>query len=175
MPSRRAAPPTLCERHAHHLRRGLGDDRVAAGADVGHVGFDRDDATACRAARARRTSSASCCGTPAATPMPISQSPVAHRCPASDCASSQPKRSAPRRRHSTSWRCENGRSRLLRIDLGIVEDAELDRVDAELLRHLVHRDLERHHARRLARRAHRIAFGQVEHGEASRGHAVCAA
>ena len=32
--------------HAHHLGRGLGDDRVAARADVGHVGFDRDPARA---------------------------------------------------------------------------------------------------------------------------------
>ena len=38
---------------------------------------------------------------------------------------------------------------------------------SELLRHLVHRDLERHHARRFARRAHRIAFGQVEHRRAA--------
>ena len=36
----------LLERHAHHLGRGLRDDRVAAGADVGHVGLDRDDAVA---------------------------------------------------------------------------------------------------------------------------------
>ena len=42
----------------------------------------------------------------------------------------------------------------------------------ELLGHLVHRDLERHHARRFAGRAHRVAFGQVEHGEPHRGQAV---
>jgi len=34
----------LLERHAHHLGRGLADDGVAAGADVGHVGLDRDHA-----------------------------------------------------------------------------------------------------------------------------------
>ena len=43
---------------------------------------------------------------------------------------------------------------------------------AELLGHLVHGDLQRHHARRLARRAHGVAFGQVEHGEPRRRHAV---
>ena len=76
------------------------------------------------------------------------------------------------RRHSTSWRCEKGRLGILGIDLGVVEDAELDRVEPELLRHLVHGDLQRHHARRLARRAHGVAFGQVEHGEPRRRHAV---
>jgi hypothetical protein len=45
-------------------------------------------------------------------------------------------------------------------------------IDAELLGHLVHGDLQRHHARRLARRAHRVAFRQVEHREPRRGHAV---
>ena len=38
-----------------HEYRSLGDDGVAAGADVGHVGFDRDDALAVEFdARARR-------------------------------------------------------------------------------------------------------------------------
>ncbi len=60
------------------------------------------------------------------------------------------------------------------IDLGVVEDAELDRVESELFRHLVDGDLQRHHARRLARRAHRIAFGQVERRESRRSQAVCA-
>src|SRR3546814_4789160 len=43
---------------------------------------------------------------------------------------------------------------LLRIDLRIVEDTEGDRIDAELLGHLVDRDLQGHHAGRLAGRAH---------------------
>lgn len=34
----------LVDRHSHHLGGGLGDDRVAARPDVGHVGFDRYDA-----------------------------------------------------------------------------------------------------------------------------------
>jgi hypothetical protein len=61
---------------------------------------------------------------------------------------------------------------LFRIDLGVVEDAELDRIHAELLGHLVHGDLQRHQARRLARRAHGVAFGQVEHRQPHRGHPV---
>ena len=62
--------------------------------------------------------------------------------------------------------------RMFGIDLGIVEDAKLDRIEPELLRHLVDRDFQRHHARRLARRAHGVAFGQIEHREPHRGHAV---
>ena len=61
---------------------------------------------------------------------------------------------------------------MLGIDLGVVGDAELDRIDAELLRHLVHGDFERHHAGGLAGRAHGVAFRQVELGEAERGQAV---
>ena len=107
----------------------------------------------------------------AATPMPTSQRP-SRTWPGCGLRLLQPKRSAPVRRHSTSWRCENGRSGFSGIDLGVVEDAELDRIEAELLGHLVHGDLQRHHARRLARRAHRIAFRQVEHRKPRRGHAV---
>lgn len=55
--------------------------------------------------------------------------------------------------------------RLFRIDLCVVKNAELDRIEAELLGHFVHRDLERHHAGRLARGSHRIAFRQVEMGQ----------
>ena len=33
---------------------------------------------------------------------------------------------------------------MFRIDLGVVEDAELDRIEPELFGHLVHGDLERH-------------------------------
>ena len=86
----------------------------------------------------------------------------------------QPKRSAPSCADIAIeiGAARTGRSRLLGIDLRVVEDAELDRIDAELLRHLVHGDLERHHAGRLAGRAHGVAFGQVEHREPHRRHAV---
>jgi hypothetical protein len=100
-------------------------------------------------------------------PMPTSQRP-SRTWPGFDLRADQPKRSAPVRRHSASRRCEKGRSGLLGIDLGVVADAELDRIEAKLLRHLVHGDLERHHARRLARRAHGVAFRQVELGQSLR-------
>jgi hypothetical protein len=48
-----------------------------------------------------------------------------------------------------------------------LSDAELDRVHAQLLRHLVHGDFQRHQAGRLARGAHGVAFGQVEHASRS--------
>ena len=36
----------LRQRHAHHFRRGLGEDGIGAGADVGHVSFDGQMAVA---------------------------------------------------------------------------------------------------------------------------------
>ena len=63
---------------------------------------------------------------------------------------------------------------LLRIDLGVVQDAELDRIEAELLRHLIHGDLKRHHAGRLTRCTHRVAFRKVERSEPHGHQAVCA-
>src|SRR5215203_1236517 len=57
-------------------------------------------------------------------------------------------------------------------NLRIVEDSEVDRIERELLGHLVHGDLERHEARRLARRTHRIAFRQVEYRKPHRRHAI---
>ena len=155
----------LVERQAHHFRRGLGDDRVRAGADVGHVRLDRDDRRACRAAPARRTWSARLLRKPIASPWPTSQRPRGSA-PGVGLRLSQPKRSAPRRAHSTSWRTENGRSGSPGRP-GFVEDAELERIEPELLRHLVHGDLERHHARRLARRAHGVALGEVERRKCS--------
>ena len=104
----------------------------------------------------------------------------------------QPKRPAPVRRHSMSWRWENGRLAAgalgfllgLRICEGVcgisgttwvsLMNAELDRIEPELLRHLVDGDLQRHHARRLAGRAHRIAFRQIEHRKPRRRQTVCA-
>jgi hypothetical protein len=52
----------LVERHAHHLGRGLRDDRVAAGADVGHVGLDGDDALGGVQPHARPDFITGCCG-----------------------------------------------------------------------------------------------------------------
>ncbi len=61
---------------------------------------------------------------------------------------------------------------LFGIDLGVIEDAEFDRIDAELLGHFVHRDFKRHQAGRLSRRAHGVALGQIEHRQAHCGHPV---
>src|SRR5262249_53441690 len=51
---------------------------------------------------------------------------------------------------------------IARVGLSVVEDAEVDRVDAELLGHLVHRHLKRHKSGRLAWRPHVVALGKVE-------------
>lgn len=55
--------------------------------------------------------------------------------------------------------------RIAGYDLGLVEDAERDRVEAQLLGHFVHRHFQRHVARCFSRRAHCIAFGHVERGD----------
>src|SRR5207244_2834124 len=65
-----------------------------------------------------------------------------------------------------------GAAGIFRINLRVVEDAELNRVEREVLGHLVHGNLERHQAGRFARRSHGIAFRKVEHGEAHGGHTV---
>ena len=85
----------LVERHAHHLGRGLRDDGVAAGADVGHVGLDRHDAVARRAARARADFISRLLRKAAATPMPTSQRPSRTCAGLRRCAGSS--RSARRR------------------------------------------------------------------------------
>ena len=161
----------LVERHAHHLGGGLRDDRVAAGADVGHVGLDRHDAVDCRAARAPPTSSSRLLRNAAAMPMPTSQRP-SRVWPGCGLRLLQPKRSAPTRRHSMSWRCENGRSGFSGSTWVSLRMRNSIGIEAELLGHFVHRDFQRHHARRLARRAHGVALGQIEHGEPHGGHAV---
>jgi hypothetical protein len=159
----------LVERHAHHLGRGLGDDRVAAGADVGHVGFDRHDAAAVEPDPRRRLHDlvAAEGRGHAHADQPAA---VAHLGRAAGRRWLQPKRSAPVRRQLDQRErrpCEKcPRSGPLRggltsgIDLGVVEDAELDRIECQLLGHLVHGDLQRHHAGRLARRAHGVASGR---------------
>lgn len=62
--------------------------------------------------------------------------------------------------------------RLFRVHLGVVDDAQLHRVHAHAFGQFVHGHLQRHHPRRLAGRAHGIAFGQVQHRQPHRGHAV---
>ena len=162
----------LVERDAEHFGGGLRDDRVAAGADVGHVGGDRHHALAVDPdARAR-----------------LHVHVVAER--RRHAKADQPVAVADLRRLrvapvpaelrraflETADEVAVGELslRLLGVDQRIVDDAETNRVHAQLLRHLVHRDLERHHARRFAGRAHRIGFGQVEHREMGLGQPVVA-
>ncbi len=99
-----------------------------------------------------------------ATPVPTSQRP-SRRAPGAGSRPSQPKRSAPSRRH-----CEQAaraeRQPALGVGLGLVAHAQLDRVEAGRERELVHRGLERVHARRLARRAHPRRRRDVERDEA---------
>ncbi|MGY4290888.1 hypothetical protein ACVWXO_010154 [Bradyrhizobium sp. LM2.7] len=60
------------------------------------------------------------------------------------------------------------------IDLGVVARSEFDRIEIQSLRHLVHGDLERHHARRLSGSPHGVALGQIEPGQTQRRHSVLA-
>lgn len=54
------------------------------------------------------------------------------------------------------------------IDLGIVQNAELDGIEPELLRHLIDCDFQRHHAGRFTGRAHGICFREIEHRKTRR-------
>jgi hypothetical protein len=62
--------------------------------------------------------------------------------------------------------------RLRWIELGDVEHAKQDGVNPQLFRHFVHGDFKRHHAGRLAGRAHCVALREVQHGQTQVGHAV---
>ena len=160
------------ERHAHHLGRGLGDDRVGAGADVGHVGLDRDEAAGIEPDPRRRFHDQIVAerggDAHADQPAPVAR-PARLRAALAPAEALRADAQALDEAALREWPCG-----LLGIDLGVVADAELDRVQTELLRHLVHGDLERHHARRLAGRTHRIALGQIERGQARRRHPVLA-
>jgi hypothetical protein len=102
---------------------------------------------------------------PAATPMPVSQRPPRLPGPCVAAVPAEALGAGAQALHQLALR--EGPVRMLGIDLRVVDDAELDRVHAQLLRHLVHGDFQRHQARRLARRAHGVAFGQVEHASRS--------
>src|SRR5206468_5715072 len=53
-----------------------------------------------------------------------------------------------------------------RLDLRVVAQAQLDRIESQRLRQLVHRTFERQQPDRVARRAHRIRAWQIELGQA---------
>ena len=85
--------------------------------------------------------------------------------------SAQPKRSAPSRRQATRLRLLNGLP-VSGSTLGLVADAQLDRVEPQRDRELVHRRLEREHARALAGRAHPRRRRHVERDQPVRRAAV---
>src|SRR3954467_12117575 len=53
-------------------------------------------------------------------------------------------------------------------ELRIIQDPEFHWIAAQFLCHLIHCDFERHHAGRLPRSAHGVAFGKIEHRETRR-------
>ena len=85
--------------------------------------------------------------------------------PTSGVRFDQPNFSAPSSKHSSRWRDENGTPSRL-VDLRLVEDAELDRVDLELIGQLVHRRLGRiqpgHAPGRACRRRADVALRAAE-------------
>ncbi len=158
------------ERDTDHLGGGLRDDRVAAGSDVGHVGFDSYrpiavEADACRGffveIVAERRGDAH-----ADEPAPVARR-AGFRLAAVPAeflgAEFEALVEAALRKAPLGF---------FGIDLRVVEHAERDRIEAELFRHFVDRDFQRHQSGRFAGRAHRIAFGKVERREAHRGHPI---
>ena len=150
----------LVQRDAHHLGGGLGDDRVAAGADVGHVGLDHDLAGLLQphagaglhdevVAEGRRHAHAD-------QPAAVADLAGASATP----GPAEPVGAGAQALVQTALR--ERPAGLLRIDLGVVDDAQLDRVHAQLLGQFVDRHFQRHQARSLAGRAHGVAFGQVQ-------------
>ena len=87
----------------------------------------------------------------------------------------QPNFSAPSSKHSSKWREENGMPKRL-VDFRLVENAELDRVDLELIGQFVHRRLGRVEPGHGAGSAHVGCCADVALGAAERhaqvGHAV---
>ena len=98
--------------------------------------------------------------------MPCSQRP-SRRAPGSP-RRSQPKRSAPSRRHATRLREENGWP-VSGCTSGSLRIRSCDRVDPGRVRQLVHRRLQRVHARALARRAQPRRRRHVERHQLVRG------
>ena len=160
----------LLKRHAHHFSRGLGDDRVAAGADVSHVDLDRHDAAVIEAdARARFGEEIIAeRGGYSHADQPL---PVADR--AGLGAALVPTEAIGADAQTFDKLALRKRPRgIFGINLRIVENAERDRIEPELFGELVDGDFQGHHARCLARRAHRVGFGQVERRQPCRRHAV---
>src|SRR4029077_6482112 len=142
----------MLQRHAQHFGRGLADDRVAAGADVSHVGLDRHDAAIVEPDARGRLGDlvVAKCGRHAHADQPTSLARLARpsRAPvpteslgaSAEALDQLTLRKGVARRRRTyfgfldSLRIVRGRTAgIIGHDLGIVEDAELDRIEAELL------------------------------------------
>ena len=149
------------------------EHRARAGADVRGGDPDRERRRRRRSARSPARASGRPGRSTDATPVPTSQRP-SRRAPGVGSRPAQPKRSAPSRRQATRLRELNGMP-VLGVLGRLVGDPQLDRVDAARDRELVHRGLEREHARALAGRAHPRRRRHVERDEPVRGQPVGAA
>ncbi|MNU80222.1 hypothetical protein D3C71_698460 [compost metagenome] len=160
----------LVQGHAQHFRRRLRDDGVTARADVRHVRFHGHDAVAVQTHT----------GGGLHDEVVAEGGRHAHAYePAAVAPHARLRRSfLPAEFHGARAQAVDQAALgkrptwFFRVHFRVVQDAENDGVHFQLVRHLVHRDFQRHHARRLARRAHGVAFRQVEHGQAHGRHAV---
>nr|GEU28231.1 hypothetical protein [Tanacetum cinerariifolium] len=160
----------LVKAHAQHFGGRLRQDGVGAGADIGHVGFHREPAVLAQGdARGgfhdRRTADGGG-HAHADQPAPFA---ARGRCGAA-LLPAEPLGAALQARHQLALRIRLVRR--LGIDLRVVQDAQLHRVDAQLFRQFVHRDFQRHHARHFARRAHGARFRQIQVRHLQARHAV---
>ncbi len=160
----------IIETNAHHLGGGLRDDRVAAGADIGHVRFNNDLAITLQAhagagldqqvvAKRRRHAHAD---QPAAfttgARLRLALIPAEFLRADLQAFDQLALGERPLGFH--------------RVDLSVVSDAEQHRVHLQLFGHFVHGDFQHHQPRCFTRRTHGIAFRQVERGEAHADAAV---
>ncbi len=124
------------DRQAQHLGRDLAEDRVGAGADVGHVGLDQRRRRR-PASRAPWPRISMLTRAAAAMPRPISHSP-SRRWPG--CGARALPAEAPRALvQAVAQRAGRVGNACLGVAVGDVAQAQLDRVDAERLGQLVHR------------------------------------
>ena len=139
----------LVQRHAHGLGCRLRDDRVGAGADVGHVGLDNHAALAVKPDPRRRLHRrcAAIARGHAHADQPVSFPDL--RRPGVALVPVEALRTFAEAAHQVAVGELLGR--IAGHDLGLVEDAERDRVETQLLGHFVHRHFQRHVARCFAR------------------------
>jgi len=158
------------QRQAHHLGRRLGDDGVAAGTDVGHVGLDRDDAAIVEPHARRRFHDEVVAerGGHAHADQPAALAGLAGQrialVPAETISAGAQAVDEAALRETVA--------RVFGIDLRVLRTRRsMDR--AQALRHLVDGDLQRHHAGASPGARMAFAFREVEHREPGRRQAVC--